>query len=178
MSTATLAPFPALDDVAEEAIVVPGTRTPTGRGPVVAAVDDDGNVDAVLRHANATAARLGVPLRVAYVWSDCRPPECPHHRRCHRDLGEATRLLAELVDERLTESEAEQVERDVVHHPDPPEALVALSATASLLVVGAASHRPGPGDALGDTTRSLVGRTRCPVAVVPHHERSATGPAW
>ncbi|GAA0504709.1 hypothetical protein Ade02nite_70590 [Paractinoplanes deccanensis] len=157
----------------------PGTRGAgrTTAGPVVVAVDDDDNAGALLRHGRREAGRLGVPLRVAYVWSDCRPPDCPHHRRCHRDLGGASRLVDLLVREHLAEP-GPPLEREVLHDPDPAAALVALSAGASLLVIGSSSDRPAHVGALGGTTRAVLGRTRCPVAVVPHRHRSVTRPAW
>ena len=122
------------------------------------------------------AEQLGVPLRAAYVWSDCRAPDCPHHRRCHRDLGEAGHLLTTLVDEHL--ATAPLIEREVMHAEDPVEALVALSAEASVLLVGSSSDLPVPGGAFGGTTRRLLGRTACPVVVVPRQRSSATRGIW
>jgi nucleotide-binding universal stress UspA family protein len=158
----------------QEPVFVRGTHPPTG-GPVLVAVDDDDNAGAVLRYGHGLAARLGVSLRVAYVWSDCRPPDCAHHRHCHRQLAEADQLLSALIAEHLATAEAEQVERDVLHDADPADALVALSASASILVVGSASSGPV---VLGATTRTVLGRTRCPVVVVPHRHLSATRATW
>ena len=107
-----------------------------------------------------------------------RPPECAHHRHCHRDLAEAHRLLSALLDEHLTAETTRQVEQDILHADDPAEALVALSATASILVVGASSDCPTSPTALGATTRAVLGRTRCPVVVVPHRRLSATRITW
>lgn len=148
--------------------VVHGTRPAAVSGPVIVALDDDGHAGELLRHGWAMAERLGVPVRVAYVWSDCRPPHCDHHRRCHRNLGEARRLLTELLDEHLSVEQAQEVEREVLHDADPAEALVALAESASMLVVAASSDRPHRSEVLGATTRSLLFRTACPVAVVPH----------
>lgn len=159
-------------------LVVRGTHALTHHGPVMVALDDDGNAGMLLRHGYEVAARLGVAMRVVHVWSDCRPPDCPHHRRCHHDLGEADRLLAALLDEHLPIGTARRIERDVLHAPDPAEALVALAASASMLVVGSSSDRPTGGGALGTTTRALLGRTRCPVLVVPYHRLSATRVRW
>ncbi|MFI7542446.1 universal stress protein [Actinoplanes sp. NPDC049599] len=136
-------------------------------GPVLVALDDDGNAAALTAYGRAEARRRGVALRTVYVWTDCRPPDCDHHRACHRDLGGAVRMLAHLIGESLPPDEANEVERDVLHAADPVQALAELSASASLLVLGAGSL-PGPGGLLGDTTRELVARTRCPIAVVPH----------
>ncbi|MFB9363288.1 universal stress protein [Actinoplanes nipponensis] len=159
-------------------LTVAGRSPGVPTGPVVVALDDDGNPAALLRHGWAVAEASAVPLRVAYVWSDCRPPDCAHHRTCHHDLAEADRLLTALVDANLSVEAAARVERDVLHHPDPVEALIALSAAASMLVIGVSSDRPGPADELGATTRRLLGRTWCPLVVVPHHQLSATRLTW
>ncbi|WP_127509711.1 universal stress protein [Actinoplanes solisilvae] len=151
---------------------------PPATGPVLVAVDDDDNAESLLLRGREEAGRLGVPMRVTYVWSHCRPPACTHHRRCHRNLGEASRLLNTLVDEHLTEEDLPPVERDVLHDEDPAGALLELSSGASLLVIGSASETHGPDDALGDTCRALVGRTRCPVAVVRRRHLAATRVGW
>jgi len=170
-------PLPGAAETAGRPIVVPGTEPAPVARPVLVAVDDDDNAGALLQQASVMAEQLGVPLRAAYVWSDCRAPDCEHHRRCHRDLGEADRMLTGLLDEHLT-TPPPPIEREVLHAEDPVEALVDLSAAASMLVVGSSSDRPVPGDALGGTTRRLLGRTVCPVVVVPHHRTSATGGTW
>jgi len=159
-------------------LVVRGTHAPTRSGPVLVALDDDDNAGVLLRHGYEVAVRLGVALRVVHVWSDCRPPDCPHHRRCHRDLGEADRLLAALLDEHLPIEAVRRIEREVLRAADPAEALVALTASASTLVVGSSSDSPTGSGTLGTTTRAILGRTRCPVLVVPYHRLSATRVRW
>ena len=149
-------------------VVIRADRPQNTSGPVLVALDDDENPAALTAYGLAEARRRGVALRTVYIWTDCRPPECDHHLACHRDLGEAARLLATIVDEHLRDDEVNDVERDVLHYADPVQALAALSASASLLIVGASSRRPESGVLLGDTTRELVARTRCPLAVVPH----------
>jgi nucleotide-binding universal stress UspA family protein len=86
--------------------------------------------------------------------------------------------LSTLLAANLTVDAARQVERDVLHDPEPAEALVALSASASLLVVGMSSDRPAASEAPGSTTRAILGRTRCPVVVVPGRRVPVTGVAW
>jgi hypothetical protein len=66
---------------------------------------------------------LDVPMRVVYVWTDCRFPDCAHHRTCHRDLADAERLLAVLFDEHLPPEAAGRIEREVVRAADSGEAL-------------------------------------------------------
>jgi nucleotide-binding universal stress UspA family protein len=149
-------------------VVIHADRPHNTSGPILVALDDDENPAALAAYGLAEALRRGVALRTVYIWTDCRPPACDHHLACHRNLEEASRLLSVIVDEHLTGGEANDIERDVLHYADPVQALVELSASASLLIVGASSRRPGPGVLLGDTTRALVARARCPLAVVPH----------
>jgi nucleotide-binding universal stress UspA family protein len=153
-------------------VVVDAGRPHNTSGPVLVALDDDQNPAVLAAYGRAEALRRGVALRVVYIWTDCRPPDCDHHLVCHPDLWDAARLLAAIVNQHLSADEASDIERDVLHDADPASALVALSASASLLIVGASSRRPDSGVLLGDTTRGLVGRTRCPLAVVPHASRA------
>jgi nucleotide-binding universal stress UspA family protein len=178
MSAVMSAPPEAPSGVVDHPVTVTGRALGDRTGPVVVALDDDGNPGALLRHGWSIATALGVPLRATYVWSDCRPPDCDHHRCCHRDLDGASRLLTALLDANLTVDAALRVERDVLHAADPAEALIALSRRASTLVVGASSHRPTPVARLGATTRRLLGRTWCPLIVLPHRRLSATGLSW
>lgn len=149
---------------------------PARTGPVVVAVDDDENAAAVLRSGAALATGMGVALRAVYIWSDCRPPDCPHHRRCHRDLGEASRLLSELLAGQPADGGLE-VERNVLHDGDPAAALVSVSSAASCLVLGASSDHLRRGDGFGRTTRSVLERAACPVIVVPCQPFASDPPA-
>jgi hypothetical protein len=139
-------------------------------GPVVVAVDADRHPGVLLRYGWTLSVRLGVPLRVVYVWTDCQSPDCPGHRVCHRDLWDAERLLNAVLDEHLPIEAMGHVEREVLHATEAGPALAAVSSAAALLVVGSSSDPPGAGagGTLGTTTRALVGRTRCPLAVVPY----------
>ncbi|MCM4085172.1 universal stress protein [Paractinoplanes hotanensis] len=145
--------------------------------PVLVAVDDDDNAGSLLRRGREEADRLGVPLRATHIWSHCRPPNCSHHRRCHRDLSEASRLLNTLLDENLADA-GPPVERDVLHDDDPARALIELSAKASLLVIGASSDNRAPAGALGETCRALMRDARCPLAVVRNRRLSVTRTGW
>jgi len=167
LSHAGLDPILRTEPAGPKPIVVSGTHPPAAAGPVLVALDDDDNAGALLRHGHRLAAQLGVALRAAYVWSDC-----------HHDLAEADRFLCGLLEEHLTVDQARYVERDVIHHGDPAEALIALSTSPSRLVVGSSSGSPGSCSTLGATTWAILGRTRCPVVVVPHRRRSATRVGW
>src|SRR4029453_14794388 len=79
--------LPGPDDAGGHPVVVRDQRSRVRAGPVIVAPDDDDNAGPLLCHGLTLATRLGVPLRAVYVWSDCRPPDCVHHRCCHRDLA-------------------------------------------------------------------------------------------
>jgi len=79
-----------------------------------------------------------------------------------------------LLDAHLTADELRRVERDVLRSADPAEALIALSMSASMLVVGSSSDRPASPATLGATTGAIPGRTRRPVVVVPYRRLPAT----
>ena len=177
------APVPARRTIGRDApdlhpLIVRSAGSRPGVGPVIVAVDSDRHPGVLLRYGWTVAERLGVPLRVVYVWTDCRPPDCPHHRTCHRDLWDADRLLSTLLDEHLPADAQGHVEREVLHGTEAAPALAALSADAALLVVASSSDRPGARGTLGTTTRTLIGRTLCPLAVVPYDAAPVDRPGW
>ena len=153
--------YPAADSAADKA---PGCH----HGAVVAAVDDDANPPSVLAYAAAEARRRRVPLRVVHVWAESGSsaagrPMCRDDR-----MSDADRLLTAVLYDHLPPDEAAAAERHILTDEDPVAALLALTADASLLVVGANSGSTPTGPAaLGETVRALVGRTRCPLVVLP-----------
>ena len=160
-------PAPSIDGV--QPVVITGPITARPGGPVIVAVDDDAHPGVLLRYGWDLANHLGVALRAVYVWTDCRPPECAHHRTCHRDLADAERLLATLLDEHLPQDAAGRIEREVVRDSDVGPALASISSSASLLVVASCSDEPGKArGSLGSSARTLLGSTACPLVVVPH----------
>ena len=75
--------------------------------------------------------------------------------------------------------EAEAAEREILHDRDVVRALLALSGEVSLLVIAARSGPAADDEPLGDTGRALIGRTACPVAVLPPcAEPVATACTW
>jgi hypothetical protein len=157
-------------DMAGSPLVVPGTgRAPAG-GAVAAAVNDDASADVVVKYASAEARRLDVPLRVVHVWTSGETPATGARLLRHDRMCDADCLLATVLYEALPTADADVAEREILHDPDPVRALTALSASLSLLVVSAAAAR---GRDLGGTTGGLLGRTACPLAVVPPAEESA-----
>ncbi|MEU4164029.1 universal stress protein [Actinoplanes sp. NPDC026670] len=127
---------------------------------VVAAVDDDGNPDAVISFAADCARELAVALRVTYVWSS---EQDPGRNGVGRRMLDADLMLSSLLYGR---DGGATVERALLHDADPAAALVALSRTAALMVVAASSGPRTATRPLGDTVRALAGRTHCPLLVV------------
>ncbi|BCJ49322.1 hypothetical protein Asp14428_07970 [Actinoplanes sp. NBRC 14428] len=169
---------PALSVPGLPALVVRRTGFTPGAGPVIVAVDADGQAAGLLRYGRTVAAELGVALRVVYVWTACRPPHCPGHRSCHDTLGDAERLLNGLLDRHLPLGAGVDVEREVLRSTEAAPALEALSRHAGLLVVGSSSDLPAPGRSLGSTTRALLRRAGCPLAVIPYRASGATRSGW
>ena len=149
---------------------VPGTgHVPLG-GAVAAAVDDDASADIVVKYASAEARRLGVPLRVVHVWTGSGTSAAGARLLRHDRMCDADHLLATVIYETLSDAEADIAEREILHDPEPVRALAALSAGLSVLVVAAAAAR---GRVLGSTAGGLLGRTACPLVVVPAIEEYA-----
>ena len=144
-------------------LVVRGNRA--NDGPVVVGIDGSRASAAVLAFAAAAADCLGVPLRVVHVWTGRDTPRGPRTNRYDR-MGDADRLLSTVLYDHLTQDEAERAEREILHDRDAGHALVVLSSQSSLMVVAARTDRTGDGP-FGETTRALIGRTACPLAVLP-----------
>jgi hypothetical protein len=129
---------------------------------VLAAVDDDGACADVLTYARQEAHRVGLPLRVAHVWTgrESRP-----RRAGPAEMAASDRLLTAILYDNLAPDEAASAERQILHDEDPAHALAALSRDAALLVAAAGT--------LGDTVKRLIELAACPVAVVPAAPRVA-----
>jgi nucleotide-binding universal stress UspA family protein len=148
-----------------------------GRAPgeehsiVAAAVDDDGNPGLIIRYAAEQARRAAVPLRVVHVWTGHRTSTQGTRLSRHDRMSDSDLLLSAVLYDHLPAAEAGIAEREILHDRDPVRALIAMSAAASLIVVGARSSLMMGGDPLGDTVRGLVGRTVCPLVVLPPNEQ-------
>ncbi|GAB1691665.1 universal stress protein [Krasilnikovia sp. M28-CT-15] len=147
-------------------VLVYGPEPPSAGRAVVAAVDDDSCPGCVIAYADAEARRLGVPLRAVYAWTEAGSAVTGGYRLSRHDrMSDADRLLTSILYDHLPADAADAVERQILHDTDPAHALVSLSQEASLLVVAAGSHHAG--EVLGHIPRALLGRTACPLAVLP-----------
>ncbi|MEV4703017.1 universal stress protein [Actinoplanes sp. NPDC049316] len=152
--------------IAGDAVLVPGRSPHSAATAVVAALDDDANPRRILPFSAIEAVRRGVPLRAVHVWTrHGRPPEGV--RRCRHDrMTDADLLLSQVLYDYLPVDEADAAEREILYDDEPVRALVELSRTSALLVL-AARGLGGAGQAVGSTVRGLVGRTHCPLIVLP-----------
>lgn len=158
-------------------VLVSGRGRRPERCPVAAAVADDDSAGIVLRYAAAEARTLGVPLRAVHVWTGRDKPYGVRMNRYDR-IFDGDRLLSAALYDHLPPDDAEAAERELLHDRDVAGALITLTAYSSLLVVAARSNQAAA-DPLGDTTRALVGRTVCPLAVLPPAAPgAATAAGW
>ncbi|RSM49343.1 hypothetical protein DMB66_45070 [Actinoplanes sp. ATCC 53533] len=169
---------PADDDRSAAPVLVSGTAARTAATVVAAAVDDDASAGRVLRHAAWQARRRRLPLRVVHVWTGRAISVTGALMNRHDQIAAADRLLSAVLYDQLTPVEAEAAEREILHDRDVVRALLALSGEVSLVVIAASSGR-ADAKPLGDTVRALIGRTACPVAVLPPcAEPVATACTW
>jgi hypothetical protein len=102
-----------------------------------------------------------------HVWSETGAGREGLRLCRHDSVVDADRLLDALLHDHLTPAAAAATERQILHAPEPAAALRALSAYAAVLLIAPRS-RPADGpDVLGDTAADLIGRTACPLALLP-----------
>jgi nucleotide-binding universal stress UspA family protein len=135
-------------------------------GGVVVGVDGSGESRAALDFALAHASAAAVPLSVVFAWpprmraftASAALPEAA-------GLEDPDRWLAEFAAGRCDRYPDVQVERRVLPVP-AVQALVELSATAGLLVVGSRGLGAITEAVLGSVSQTVLRKSGCPVAVV------------
>lgn len=139
------------------------------KGRVVVGVgeDEDG---AAVRYAFAAAKARSCPLHVVTAWrapahADRSSPLITGGDRLAAEQA-ASDLLTKALDEPSRDFPEADVHREVVEG-SARKALLAASADADLLVVGAARVRAVPGLQLGSVSHAVLHHASCPVAVVP-----------
>lgn len=137
------------------------------RGRVVVGVGDEPESAAAVRFAVQEAAHRAVPLEAVRAW------RCPAHETVDHPLlaGEPARLHEEQAATAL-EAALLDVPAEVELHRRTPEGpaqkvLLAASAGADLLVVGARRRHGHFGIQLGRVAHAVLHHSACPVAVVP-----------
>jgi nucleotide-binding universal stress UspA family protein len=134
-------------------------------GPVLVALDDDANTDPLVGYAVGEADRLRVPLRVVHVCTEATTTAQRRWTTRQDRMPDADRLLACALYRHATGAEV-PVERQILHDREPAAALAELSRSAAMLVVAATSGAVADAP-LGETTAALLGRTACPLVVLP-----------
>lgn len=138
-------------------------------GPVVVGVDGSPAGEKALEYAFEAASRAGAPLVAAHMWSDVAVGNLWGAPRSLLDWdaisADEQRLLAELL-AGWREKYPEVGVRTVVKQDRPVHRLSELGREARLLVVGSRGRGGFTGMLLGSTSRALLHRAPCPVAVV------------
>jgi nucleotide-binding universal stress UspA family protein len=140
--------------------------------PMVVGVDGSQNSVDALRWAATRARTVGCALRAAYVWGQ-RPYLDPRDDDFDWGLPAVADLIAAATAELDTYLTAAALPADVEIVPVLLEgaraaALIEESRSASLLVVGARSHRGLAELLLGSTATEIVHHAQCPVAIIRH----------
>jgi nucleotide-binding universal stress UspA family protein len=149
-------------------------------GPVLLGMDDEAEEPAVIEYAFVEAWVRGVELCGVHVWAELPGGALstldPFAYDAAAAAADADRLLAEALAGWTSRYPDVVVQRQGLHHPNVAHAMIGLSTGAALIVVGARHHTGLSGLLLGSVTGALIGRTHCPLAIVPAHCRwPATG---
>jgi nucleotide-binding universal stress UspA family protein len=143
-------------------------------GPVVVGIDGSEPSAEALRFAADEADSRGTALVALYAWwllpRRNLGPVTPSHYDPDQAREEAERMLAEAVSGWSQQYPDLRIERRTCHDINPAAALIDVSRTAGLVVVGCRGRGGFASLLLGSVGRSLVDHADCPVAVVhPHH---------
>jgi nucleotide-binding universal stress UspA family protein len=141
-------------------------------GPIVVGVDDPASGAAAIRFAFHEAQARHSVLEAIHTWRR------PVHRAQARPLfagnlaHEHEDQAAAMLDRALRDAEREHPDmavRRVIAEGSAHHVLLAHSATADLLVLGAPRRRGPLGLPLGSVAHAVLRHAVCPVAVVPQH---------
>ncbi|WP_199520586.1 universal stress protein, partial [Kitasatospora sp. MBT63] len=132
--------------------------------PVIVGVDDPESAGAAVDWAADEAQSRGMSLRLvhAWLWEPDQAPESLDARAARGAGEEALRMVADRVAARHPGLE---VGSEVVD-ASPREALVALSSSAGLLVLGSRGSGGFQGLLVGSTSLHVTAHAACPVVVV------------
>lgn len=150
-------------------------------GRVVVGVGGSATGPAAVRFAFREAAVRGCELEAVRVW------RAPHHRAAahplltgepaHHQEDQACALLEDALDalddlDDLTDEHSRPVVHRVVAEGSVRQVLLARSAAADLLVIGAHRRHGRLGPRLGRVEHAVLHHADCPVAVVPQRQDS------
>jgi nucleotide-binding universal stress UspA family protein len=155
-SVASKAPCPV--------VVVRGERR---TGPVVVGTDGSPDSEEAVAFAFEEAARTGQKLEVVYCWQ----PQADHHESIESTHGLLTNWLAESLEAYRDKYPWVKVRASILEGRASSQ-LIALSDSASLVVVGSRGRGGVAGLLLGSVSQSLLHHADSPVAVVRRHKES------
>ncbi|GAB3347615.1 universal stress protein [Modestobacter lapidis] len=143
-------------------------RTPApDRGPrVVVGIDAGRCRGAAIEFAFRAAAQRGVPLVAVHAWDGDRPADLEGVCGAPAVAEAGVRQALDRVLGPWREQFADVPVRVRLERADPAAALVSESEGAALVVVGPPGRGPVLRALLGSVSRTLVRRSRCPLAVV------------
>ncbi|MFE5977579.1 universal stress protein [Streptomyces sp. NPDC056460] len=146
-------------------LVVRGRERPNG--PVLLAVDGSADSGAAVDFAFAEAAARGVELRAVHAWTPTSGPAdlTPLFHGTEEIRGEERRVLDQALAAAGANRPELPVERRLVRGRPGP-VLLAESADAQLLVMGARGRGGFAGLLLGSVSQAMLHHAECPVAVV------------
>jgi nucleotide-binding universal stress UspA family protein len=146
---------------------IPPAWTPAhSPGRVTVGVHENGLPASVLAEALAQAALRGWALRVEHAWKLDPAYDDIIMARDHEWRDQAETALRTTL-ERLTHEHPDVPVEVEVRHQWPADALVELSATSNLLIVGRHSHHALAPRRIGSVARALLRTAECPLMVVP-----------
>ncbi|SCL29460.1 universal stress protein [Micromonospora inyonensis] len=146
---------------------------PRADGPVVVGVDGSDLSDLAVAFAVEEAARRGTELVAVHAWLHPTPLGPGDMLPLAYDLDaladDEERVLVEAVAGWAERYPEVPIRRRLVRGA-PARALVEESQTAQLVVVGARGRGGLAGLLLGSVSHAVLHHTRCPVAIVRHHD--------
>jgi nucleotide-binding universal stress UspA family protein len=157
-------------------VVVPGGEHRLD-GPVVVGVDESEGAGLALWYALRAASLRGTELVVVHAWQPPRP-QWPHRIQplpgSFEELEALQRKVVDAALERWHSAFPDVPVRRRLLPGEPAPTLLAASARAGLLVVGAHGVGALRGPWVGSVARCVLEKASCPVAVVhphPHQHR-------
>ncbi|HYO86827.1 MAG TPA: universal stress protein [Dermatophilaceae bacterium] len=150
-------------------VVVPPNVPLSGDGPVVLGVDDPETGSPRITFAVQAAQVLGKPLVMIHAW---QPPDMWRAIRRVSGSGEWATIEADAQDRinratekvRALDADLELLPRVV--SANPVATLADASGSAELVVLGSRGRGGWQGLLLGSTSREMIQRTHCPLAII------------
>lgn len=158
-------------------LVIPdGPGLPDTRGPILVGVDGSAGGQAALGFAFEEASWRHTDLVAVHAWMEPGSADPFTRAPDYYDPDEVADTEHVLLSEALAgwrEKYPDVAVRPVLAHGTPVDQILAYGRTAQLIVVGSRGRGGFASLVLGSTSRAVLHRATCPVAVV--HQRNGTG---